>query len=112
MNQHLLTICTEEVQHLVKYYIHDYFQYRKNVQFVLYIKVTEVSLHHKKALKAKTTDKYKDLNYKNRLSLQGIPATIYKNRASSCEKFYLYSLVYKVCYRYCTVCHFKTWGTF
>lgn len=52
MNQHLLTICTEEVQHLVKYYIHDYFQYRKNVQFVLYIKVTEVSLHHKKALKA------------------------------------------------------------
>lgn len=52
MNQHLLMICTEEVQHLVKYYIHDYFQYRKNVQFVLYIKVTEISLHHKKALKA------------------------------------------------------------
>lgn len=51
MNQHLLMIYTEEVQHLVKYYILNYFQYRKNVQFVLYMKVTEFSSHRKKALK-------------------------------------------------------------
>lgn len=59
-----------------------------------------------------TTDKCKDLNYKNRLSLQSIPATIYKNRARSWEKFYhLHSLVNKVCSSYCTVC-FKIWGIF
>lgn len=58
-----------------------------------------------------TTDNCKGLNYKNRISLQSIPATIYKNRARSWEKFYhLHSLVNKVCYSYCTVC-FKIWGT-